>query len=136
MRAPVLTLKRARKLRRNMTLPEVLLWERIRGGRLNGLRFRRQHPIGPYNLDFTCASARFAVEIDGPVHDHESQWTHDKRRDLWLGENRIRVLRTPASDILNDEAIEGVLASIEQAAAPSTAFGGPPPPRSARRRNL
>jgi very-short-patch-repair endonuclease len=44
MRAPVLTLKRARKLRRKMTLPEVLLWERIRGGRLNGLRFRRQHP--------------------------------------------------------------------------------------------
>ena len=68
-----------------------------------------------------------AVEIDGAVHDHESQWTHDKRRDGWLEENRIRVLRTLARDILNDEAIEGVLVSIEQAAAPSTAFGGPPP---------
>jgi very-short-patch-repair endonuclease len=121
MRAPVLTLKRARQLRREMTLPEVLLWEQIRGGRLNGLRFRRQHPIGPYILDFYCASARMAVEIDGAGHDHESQWTHDKRRDRWLGENRIRVLRTPARDILNDEAIKDVLASIAQAAAPSTA---------------
>src|SRR3984957_9538215 len=115
MRAPVLTLKRARQLRREMTLPEVLLWEQIRGGRLNGLRFRRQHPIGPYILDFYCASARMAVEIDGAGHDHESQWTHDNRRDRWLGEK--------------------VLASIAQAAAPSTAFGGPPPPRFARRRN-
>ena len=77
-----------------------------------------------------------AVEIDGAVHDHESQWTHDKRRDGWFGENRIRVLRTPARDILNDEAIEGALASIPLAAAPSTAFGGPPPPRFARGRNL
>ena len=135
MRAPVLTLKRARQLRCEMTLPEVLLWEQIRGGRLNGLRFRRQHPIGPYILDFYCTSARLAVEIDGAGHDHESQWAHDKRRDRWLGENRIRVLRTPARDILNDEAIEDVLASIAQAAAPSTAFGGPPPPRFARRRN-
>ena len=65
MRASVLTLKCARKLRRMMTLSEVLLWERIRGGRLNGLRFRRQHPIGPYILDFYCASGRLAVEIDG-----------------------------------------------------------------------
>jgi very-short-patch-repair endonuclease len=135
MRAPILTLKRARKLRRKLTLPEVLLWERIRGGRLNGLRFRRQHPIGPYILDFYCASAHLAVEIDGAGHDHESQWAHDKRRDRWHWENRIRALRTPARDILNDEAIEGVISSIALAAAPSTAFGGPPPPRFARGRN-
>ena len=132
MRAPVLTLKRARQLRREMTLPEVLLWERIRGGRLNGLRFRRQHPIGPYILDFYCTSARLAVEIDGAGHDHESQWAHDKRRDRWLGENRIRVLRTPARDILNDEAIEGVISSIAQAAAPSTASRSPSPALRAR----
>jgi very-short-patch-repair endonuclease len=136
MRAPVLTLKRARKLWRKMTLPEVLLWERIRGGRLNGLRFRRQHPIDPYILEFYRSSARLAVEIDGAGHDHESQWTHDKRKDHWLAENGFRVLRTPARDILNDEPLEGVLVSIEQASAPSTAFGGPPPPRFARGRNL
>src|ERR1700722_16471011 len=131
MRAPILTLKRARKLRRKLTLPEVLLWERIRGGRLNGLRFRRQHPIGPYILDFYCPSARLAVEIDGAGHDHESQWAHDKRRDRWLGENRIRVLRTPARDILNDEAIEGVISSIAQAARRSPPFPcrRPPPAR-------
>jgi very-short-patch-repair endonuclease len=136
MRAPVLTLKRARKLRREMTLPEALLWERIRGGRLNGLRFQRQHPIGLYILDFYCALAHLAVEIDGAAHDHESRWVHDKRRDRWLGENRIRILRAPARDILNEEAIENMLVTIAQAAAPSTTFGGPPPPRFARRRNL
>ena len=97
MRAPVLTLKRARKLRREMTLPEALLWERIRGGRLNGLRFQRQHPIGPYILEFYCALAHLAVEIDGAAHDHESRWVHDKRRDRWLGENRIRIFASAST---------------------------------------
>ena len=62
MRASILTFKRARTLRRKMTLPEVLLWQELRGGRLNGLHFRRQHPVGPYILDFFCAAARLAVE--------------------------------------------------------------------------
>jgi very-short-patch-repair endonuclease len=118
----------ARKLRRTMTLPEVLLWEQLRGDRLNGLRFRRQHPIGPYILDFYCSSARLAVEIDGTGHEHPEQDDHDKRRDSWLTRNGVRVLRIAARDILNDEAMEGVLAHIADAAAPSTAFGGPPPP--------
>ncbi|MGH6925009.1 MAG: DUF559 domain-containing protein, partial [Propylenella sp.] len=48
MRAPVLTFKRARALRKRMTLPEVVLWQTLRAGRVGGLRFRRQHPIGPY----------------------------------------------------------------------------------------
>jgi very-short-patch-repair endonuclease len=104
-----------------MTLLEVLLWEKIRGGCLNGLRFRRQHPTGPYILDFYCSSARLAVEVDGTVHETAQQAAHDARRDRWLAEANIRVLRVAATDILNDERMEGVLASIAQAAAPSTA---------------
>jgi very-short-patch-repair endonuclease len=52
MRAPIVTFKRARTFRREMTLPEVLLWQGLRGGRLESLRYRRQHPIGAYVLDF------------------------------------------------------------------------------------
>ena len=97
MRASILTLKRARKLRRRMSLPEVLLWEKLRGGRLNALRFRRQHPVGPYILDFYSSSARLAVEVDGAGHEHPEQREHDKRRDHWLAENGIRIMRIPAT---------------------------------------
>ena len=65
---PKKTVARARDLRRTMTLPEVLVWQHIRGRRLDGIRFRRQHPIGPYILDFFCEDARLAVEVDGESH--------------------------------------------------------------------
>ncbi|MEJ1968138.1 MAG: DUF559 domain-containing protein [Rhizomicrobium sp.] len=65
VRAPILTFKRARALRRKMTLPEILLWQQLRGRKLRGLSFRRQHPVGPYILDFFCASAALAIEVDG-----------------------------------------------------------------------
>src|SRR5947207_10375074 len=84
VRAPILTLKRARALRRKMTLPEVILWQELRGGKLKGLQFRRQHPIGPYILDFFCPAARLAIEIDGSSHENEQQFRHDERRDRWL----------------------------------------------------
>jgi very-short-patch-repair endonuclease len=119
-----------------MTLPEVMLWEQIRGDRLNGLRFRRQHPIGPYILDFYCSAVRLALEVDGTGHEHPDQCEHDNRRDKWLADNKIRVLRIPASDILSDDALEGVLANIAEASAPSTAFGGPPPPLKRGRNRL
>ena len=127
MRAPILTLKRARSLRRQMTLPEVLLWQALRGGRA-GLRFRRQHPMGPYILDFFCPSARLAVEVDGSVHDTAEQARYDDRRNAWLAAREIRVLRIAATDVLKADGLEWVLLAIEQAAAPSTACGGPPPP--------
>ncbi|MEI9995839.1 MAG: DUF559 domain-containing protein [Rhizomicrobium sp.] len=126
MRAPVLSIKRARKLRRKMTLPEILLWDEIRGRKLRGLQFRHQHPEGPYVLDFYCAKARLAVEVDGV--SHEGRVAHDERRDAWLAEQGIRVLRIPAVDVLKKDNMENVLEGIARVAAPSTAFGGPPPP--------
>ncbi len=128
MRAPILTFKRARTLRREMTLPEVVLWRLLRGGKLSRLRFRRQHPIGPYILDFYCPCARLAVELEGAAHDSLGQVRRDERRRAWLAERNISVLRIAATDVLKDERLEGVLLSIVQAAAPSTACGGPPPP--------
>jgi very-short-patch-repair endonuclease len=128
VRAPILTLKRARALRRKMTLPEVILWQELRRDSLKRLRFRRQHPVGPYILDFCCSAARLAIEIDGTVHHDAQQSEHDERRDRWLAKYRIRVLRIAAADILNDERLNDVLYEIAQATAPSTACGGPPPP--------
>lgn len=129
MRAPVLTFKRARKLRRTMSPPEVALWQKLRGGQLSGLRFRRQHPAGPYILDFYCPSARLAVEIDGPHHDHPQQAEHDIARTNWLHEQGIVVLRFATNEILDDRVAPSTLSAILTAAAPSTASGGPPPPR-------
>lgn len=85
-----------------MSLPEVLLWKQLRGEVLAGLRFRRQRAVGPYILDFYCAEARLAVEVDGQGHGHEEQAAHDLRRDRWLAENGIRVLRLPANLVLKD----------------------------------
>ena len=129
MRAPTLTFKRARELRRQMSLPEVVLWEALRGSRLKGLRFRRQHPMGSYVLDFYCPSARIAVEIDGMSHDFAERVAHDARRDAWLNEQGVRVLRFQAKEVLDKDGPGGVLSAIRDAAlaAPSTAFGGPPP---------
>ena len=107
MYAPKVTVDRARDLRRRMTLPEVILWTAIRGQRLAGARFRRQHPIGPYILDFYCEEARLAVEVDGSGHDHPDQARHDARRTEWLGLRDIAVLRIPARDVLED--LSGVL---------------------------
>ena len=119
MRAPLLTFKRARALRRAMTLPEVLLWQALRGGQVGGMRFRRQHPIGPYVLDFYCPALRLAVEIDGAAHDIPAQASHDLRRDAWLAAQGIRVLRVPAADVLSEEKREGVLDTIAVGGAQS-----------------
>lgn len=116
MRAPILTMKRARASRRAMTLPEVILWGEVRRGRLNGLRFRRQHPVGPYILDFYLPSHRLAVEVDGEGHGHPDQMRHDARRDQWLAGQDVTVLRFAAAAVLNDDEREGVLEAILRAA--------------------
>ncbi len=116
MRAEPRTFQRAKRLRRALSLPEVILWDCIRARRLNGLRFRRQHPLGPYVLDFFHAEGRLAVEVDGAHHDLPEQMNHDLRRDRWLAEQGIRVMRIAASDILDERALEGILVMIAEAA--------------------
>ncbi len=68
MRSDLKTFRRARDLRRSLTRPEAMLWINLSRRRLDGLHFRRQHPLGPYILDFYCAEARLAVEVDGESH--------------------------------------------------------------------
>jgi very-short-patch-repair endonuclease len=89
----------ARQLRRRATFPERLLWGRLRDRRL-GLKFRRQHPIGPYVVDFFCAEAPVAVELDG--RSHEDQASYDAQRDRWLKERGVTLLRFPHDRLLQD----------------------------------
>jgi len=98
-----------------MSLPEVLLWTRLRK-QFAGVRFRRQHPVGRYILDFYCPSARVAVEIDGWGHNLGDQPARDERRDVWLATQGVRVLRIPADQVLSD--IEGALDQIVGALQP------------------
>src|SRR3954468_12104466 len=92
------TVRRARALRRAMTLPEVLLWRALRE-RPGGLKFRRQHPAGPYVLDFYCETAKLAIEVDGAVHERGSAPVRDGERDAWLETAGIRTCRVPAAEV-------------------------------------
>ena len=91
----------ARKLRKSMSLPENMLWQRLRGSQL-GMRFRRQHPIGPYVADFFCPAARFVIEIDGEAHNRGEAPQRDAIRDTYMTERGFRVLRISAADVLRD----------------------------------
>jgi very-short-patch-repair endonuclease len=89
----------ARQLRHTQTRPEALLWERLRARRL-GPKFRRQHPVGALVLDFYCAAAKLAVEIDGATNGDEAEGA--PARDRWLAGQGIRVLHLPAVEVLSD----------------------------------
>lgn len=89
---------KARTLRADMSLPEVLLWCELR--QHSEVKFRRQHPVGPYVLDFYCASVKVGIEIDGIAHDMGDRPERDAKRDRWLSEQGIEVIRIPASDVL------------------------------------
>lgn len=90
----------ARTLRAAMTLPEVLLWQLLRNSP-DGVKFRRQHPLGPYVLDFYCAQARACIEIDGASHDRGDRPVHDAARDDWLRTQGVTIMRIPATEVLH-----------------------------------
>jgi very-short-patch-repair endonuclease len=98
-------------MRRHLTPPEARLWRCLKGAKLSGLKFRRQHPIGPYILDFYCVAAKVAVEVDGAVHDQPDRIAHDLRRTAWLAVRGVRVLRYPALAVRDN--LEGVLEGIQ-----------------------
>lgn len=106
---PAETIKSARKLRSEMSLPEALLWRELRK-RPGDFKFRRQHPAGYYILDFYCASVRLAIEVDGAAHDYAGSVLRDGRRSHWLRSQHVATTRIPARAILED--IEPVVTRI------------------------
>jgi very-short-patch-repair endonuclease len=115
-----------------MSLPEVLLWQRIRG-RKTGVKFRNQHPIGSYVVDFYCSELRLVIEVDGEVHNHGDRPTRDERREAFLVKNLVkngyRVVRVPASDILKDadDVASSIALLVDSPLHHAAARRGPPP---------
>ena len=99
----------ARRLRRAMTPPEIALWQALRRNHA-GLRFRRQYPAGPYILDFYCAPARLAIEVDGEAHDRGDRPARDAERDRWLAAQGVTVLRYAARDVMAE--VDGIASQI------------------------
>ena len=120
------TVYTARKLRRTMTLPEVMLWQRLRGSHL-GVKVRRQHPIGPYIVDFYVREWRLVIEVDGEAHNSLERSRRDEGRDKFLKLNGSRVLRVAAVDVMHnvDGVVEEILAHAENPLHHPT--DGPPP---------
>ena len=95
------TVKLARKLRSEMSLPEAMLWKELRK-RPGGFKFRRQHPAGDFVLDFFSAKARLAIEVDGAAHDGAEAALRDANRSAFLRSRGIATTRIPAQAILDD----------------------------------
>jgi len=92
-----------------MSLPEVSLWHELRK-RPGGFKYRRQHPAGPYVLDFYCAAVRLAIEIDGMGHDGDDAAARDAHRSAFLRSQHVAVVRIPAKVALED--LEATVARI------------------------
>ena len=99
----------ARKLRRTMSPPEVLLWSQVRSAKL-GFKVRRQHPIGPYVADFFVPHAKLVIEIDGTAHDSGERPQWDAIRDRYLAEQGFAILRLTGHDVKRN--LDGVLKLI------------------------
>jgi very-short-patch-repair endonuclease len=106
--------KRARRLRTNMTNAEAKLWRAVRRNQIINLSFRRQHPIGPYTLDFYCPSLRLGIELDGGQHAEKRVQHGDQKRTRWLVSKDIIVIRFWNNDVLGN--LEGVLSEIVRVA--------------------
>jgi very-short-patch-repair endonuclease len=113
-------LKFARAMRREPTDAEAKLWELLRFKSLAGYRFRRQHRVGGYILDFYCASRRLAIELDGGQHNDAGQAEYDQKRTLRLSEFGVRVIRFWDDDVLkhSDVVAEEILRQLENTKPP------------------
>jgi very-short-patch-repair endonuclease len=114
----------AKRLRKDPSPPEARLWARLRGCKP---AFRRQHPIGPYVLDFYCTAHRLAVEVDGFAHDTEDRPERDELRDEWLAAQGVTTIRIAASDVLKDpdSVADGLIRLVQEAPPQSLRASSP-----------
>ena len=103
-----MSIERARELRKNLTDAERKLWKYLRRKQIEGHRFRRQVPIGPYYVDFLCLERRLVIEVDGG--QHADRQAEDAKRTAWLESQGFRVLRCWNNEVLQN--FEGVVEAI------------------------
>ena len=110
-----------------MTIAERKLWSELRGRKLHGHRFRRQHPVGPFIADFICLEAKLIIEIDGSQHAEELQALKDRERTIWLEKAGYRVLRFWNGDVLKHRdraaALDAIAHALSGAVPPSVCRG-------------
>jgi very-short-patch-repair endonuclease len=97
-----------RDLRRRPTVCEKILWSYLRARQMVGFKFRRQHPLGPFIVDFVCLSEKIIIELDGPIHEQNK--IYDARRDFWLASRGYSVIRIKNEELLENQM--GVLKNI------------------------
>lgn len=102
-----------KELRKNQTNAEAILWTRLRGSQMNGVKFRRQQPIKNYIVDFVTFENRLIIELDGSQHDEVLMKEKDAQRMAFLESQGFRVIRFWDSDVLTN--IDGVLEKIVEA---------------------
>lgn len=90
----------SRGLRADQTAPEDIVWEHLRNRKFLGLKFRRQHPIKNYIVDFYCSKLKLAIEIDGKIHDFQKEY--DEIRQKEIEEKRVSFIRVSAKDVFSD----------------------------------
>ena len=113
-----------------MSLPEVLLWQRLKGQQV-GVKFRKQHPVCPYVADFYCSATRTIIEVDGEAHNRATRPAHDAERDAFLTGNGYRVVHIPAADVLRDaDAAADAIAAFAASSLHHQPVAGGPPPRA------
>ena len=102
----------AKGLRKRSTDVEQLLWGRLRAGRFEGIKFRRQHPIGQYITDFVCLKRKLIIELDGSQHALPEEILRDRQRDAWLEIEGYTVVRFWDNEVLTNT--NGVLEAIRE----------------------
>ncbi len=110
-------LQQARALRQSPTTAEQVLWRHLRNRQLAGTKFRRQHPLGPYILDFVCLAQGLVVEVDGGQHADLQAQAYDRQRTVWLRQQGLRVLRFWNHEVV--QQTNEVLAHVLQALTPA-----------------
>lgn len=105
------------QLRKTASPIERLLWARLRGGQL-GVKFRRQHGIGPYIVDFYCPGARLVIELDGESHYWQGRQEYDKTRDNFIEQQGLRIVHFSNVDVTHN--LDGVLIRIQDYLPPCT----------------
>jgi very-short-patch-repair endonuclease len=118
--APVTVRKQARQLRREQTEAEEILWQALRNRQLDGMKFRRQHPLGRFIVDYCCLERRLVIELDGSIHD--VQMERDEERSYHLRAEGYTILRFANDHVMRD--LHSVLAIIHDDAT------SPPLPRT------
>ena len=99
----------ARHMRKEPTAAEDALWQVLRGRRIQGAKFRRQHPVGPFIVDFVCLQRRLVVEVDGQIHRAQSGRDHE--RDSYIRATGLDILRFTNDEVLHQ--LEAVIQRIE-----------------------